>query len=88
MTNSTKRDKRNLLLARADVSFGVGEWTVDQQGSLGIPSKGREREENMVKDKDLEGLGRLLGDKKQRLADCCVFVVFRVLRAQFIVPNE
>ena len=64
MTNSTKRNERNLLLARADASSGVGEWMVDQWGSLGIPSKGTEREENMVKDKDLEGLGRLLGDKK------------------------
>ena len=64
MTNSTKRNERNLLLARADASSGIGKWTVDQRGSSGIPSKGTEREENMVKDKDLEGLGRLLGDKK------------------------
>ena len=64
MTNSTKRDERNLLLARADTSSGVGEWTLDQRGSSGIPSKGTEREENMVKDEDLEGLRKLVGDKK------------------------
>ena len=88
MMNSTKCDERKFLLPRAAKSSGVGQWTFDQWGSSGIPSNRTEREVNMMKDKDLEGLGVLLWDKKQQLADCCVFVVSWVLRAQFVCWNK
>ena len=39
----------------------------------------------MMKDKDVEGL---LWDKKQELADYCVFVVFWVLCVQFVCWNK
>ena len=66
------------MLPRAATSSGVGQWTFDQQGLSGIPLNRTERKENMMKDKDLEGVGKLLWDKKQQLADCCVFVVLGV----------
>ena len=88
MMNSIKREDRNFLLPRAATSAGVGQWTFDQRGSSGIPSNGTEREVNMMKDKDLEGLGVLLWDKKQQLADCCVFVVSWVYRAEFVRQNK
>ena len=74
MMNSTKHNKRNFLLPRAATSSGVGQLTFDQRGLLGIPLNGTEQEVNMMKkkDKDLEGLP-VGQQKKQQLADCCVF---------------